>query len=150
MAITSTTSNLLKELQQDHSTCTNPVQLAPITVKQGFRESAYNKFTQFSKMPCTWLRVYPLPQSPGETVGSVILRCALCQFGLATFLVMWTAIWMFIIHYFEGTLFNLMDLTTANFSFLQVSKPKLNKHCNKFVYYQTISFYHQFIFMKLC
>ncbi|RVE46338.1 hypothetical protein evm_009057 [Chilo suppressalis] len=50
----------------------------------------------------TWLRVFPAVQLPGESALSVILRCVVCQLGLATFLVLWTITWVFIINFFEG------------------------------------------------
>ncbi|CAH0664134.1 unnamed protein product [Spodoptera exigua] len=49
-----------------------------------------------------WLRLYPLPKLPEESVTSVILRCALCQLGLCSMLVIWTVVWVFVIHSFEG------------------------------------------------
>ncbi|XP_059056878.1 uncharacterized protein LOC131850601 [Achroia grisella] len=54
-----------------------------------------------NKAPDTWLRVYPAPQYPKEPVISVIFRCLICQLGIATFLVFWTILWVFVINSFE-------------------------------------------------
>ncbi|XP_075982467.1 uncharacterized protein LOC142980773 [Anticarsia gemmatalis] len=54
------------------------------------------------QVACEWLRFYPLPKLPEESVYSVLIRCILCQLGLTTFLVMWTITWIFVIHSFEG------------------------------------------------
>ncbi|CAH0719069.1 unnamed protein product, partial [Brenthis ino] len=54
------------------------------------------------KIPDSWLRVYPAPKLSEEPLYSVIVRCILCQLGLATFLIIWTVIAIFIVQSFEG------------------------------------------------
>ncbi|XP_061380888.1 uncharacterized protein LOC116774541 [Danaus plexippus] len=49
-----------------------------------------------------WLRVYPAPSLPEQSVYSTIMRCILCQLGLFSFLVLWTMIAVFVIESFEG------------------------------------------------
>ncbi|OWR50715.1 hypothetical protein KGM_205440A, partial [Danaus plexippus plexippus] len=48
-----------------------------------------------------WLRVYPAPNLPEQSVYSTIMRCILCQLGLFSFLVLWTMIAVFVIESFE-------------------------------------------------
>ncbi|CAD0203507.1 unnamed protein product [Chrysodeixis includens] len=49
-----------------------------------------------------WLRFYPLPKLPGESIRSVLLRCMLSQLGLFSVLILWSTVWVFVIQTFEG------------------------------------------------
>ncbi|XP_060806481.1 uncharacterized protein LOC132903127 [Amyelois transitella] len=62
---------------------------------------ANNKLVFSEKNTACWLKVFPAPQSPGDTICSIIFRCLVCQLGLASFLVLWTMIWVFIINAYE-------------------------------------------------
>ncbi|XP_028159536.1 uncharacterized protein LOC114352219 [Ostrinia furnacalis] len=67
-----------------------------------FVKPLYRKVKFGNRVPETWLRVYPAPQVAHEATCSVIFRCIVCQLGLATFLVLWNILWVFVIHNFEG------------------------------------------------
>ncbi|XP_053616612.1 uncharacterized protein LOC128678814 [Plodia interpunctella] len=61
----------------------------------------HNKFVFPQKIPACWLKVCPAPESADESLCSTVFRCCVCQLGIATFLVIWTVIWIFIINYYE-------------------------------------------------
>ncbi|KAJ0172698.1 hypothetical protein K1T71_011837 [Dendrolimus kikuchii] len=56
----------------------------------------------FNTVPHVWLRIYPLAKQSRESFYSLIFRCVFCILGLYTLLIIWTVIWVFIIHSFEG------------------------------------------------
>ncbi|XP_063622916.1 uncharacterized protein LOC134794973 [Cydia splendana] len=57
----------------------------------------------------TWLRVRPAPVLPGEGIGSILFRFMACQLGITTFIIIWTAIWVAVIHSYEGPNENLVN-----------------------------------------
>ncbi|XP_063537867.1 uncharacterized protein LOC134747199 [Cydia strobilella] len=57
----------------------------------------------------TWLRVCPAPVLPDESIGSVLFRFMACQLGITTFIIVWTAIWVAVIHSYEGPNENLVN-----------------------------------------
>ncbi|XP_041969360.1 uncharacterized protein LOC121726192 isoform X2 [Aricia agestis] len=61
-----------------------------------------NSLQIFPQVAETWLRICPAPKLPGESICSVVIRCVLCQVGLATFLTIWTLVAVFLIESFEG------------------------------------------------
>ncbi|XP_026330986.1 uncharacterized protein LOC113238354 isoform X2 [Hyposmocoma kahamanoa] len=61
-----------------------------------------DELTNAPRAPDSWLRVYPAPIEPGESICSIIFRCLLCQIGLTFILILWTMAWMIVINHFEG------------------------------------------------